>query len=155
MPTRHCAKASELLKYCLVVVCVGILGNCRCVAEEVWVIPHGVGKGNDYLFVVDPSKDIAPPFRRLRCQESLPIYIEQLERAVSRIGGQVLMRVDVEVFAEPGGERAKIAGIKMICVAPKGSLPILDNIKNWSDFSERLGNEIAEDPFRPRTWNVK
>ena len=117
------------------------------VADEFWAIPQVRGKGDDYLFVVDPAKAKQVPHRRLRCMQSLPQYIEEIARAASRVEGRLLLRIDAEIVREVGGERAEKVKVKMVCLTPRSSYPILSKMGNWKDYAESLPEERMPDPF--------
>jgi hypothetical protein len=100
------------------------------IGDEFWAIPLARGKGDDYLFIVNPAKALKPPLRRLRCTESLPLYVEELAKTVSRIDGKLLLRIEADIVPEGvhEGHRTEKLKIKMVCLAPKSSCPILKEV---------------------------
>lgn len=116
-------------------------------ADEFWAVPQVRGKGDDYLFVVNPGEAEQALPRRLRCYQSLPQYIEEMASAASRVKGQLMLRVVAEIVSETGGERVEKVRVKMVCLIPHSSRPILSQMRNWKDYSEALPEEQISDPF--------
>jgi hypothetical protein len=115
-------------------------------AEEFWVIADARLKGDDYLFVLDPEKP-KPPYRRLRCRVSLPLYVEEMAKAAERVKGSLVLRVRAQPVAEPSGESVEEVRILMVTLLPKESWAALAKLKDWKS-AEPLPDEIMKDPFQ-------
>ena len=114
--------------------------------EEFWAIVVASGKGDDFLLVFDPLKS-DPPYRQLRCEKSLPLYIETMATAVKKIDGDVIVRAQGTIIRESGGERIREVGIKMVCTTPRANYSLLQEIKSWDCHTQVLLEENQPDPF--------
>jgi hypothetical protein len=108
--------------------------------EEFWALVTARGKGDDYLWVIDVTKPELPG-RRLRCETTLPRYVEDTASAAERIKADVLVRCEGTVIAERGGERVQELKIKMVCIAPRKNYPLLGEMKSWASYAQALPDE--------------
>ena len=135
-----------MCKCVILVIATWCLMQMTACADEFWAVADAKLKGDDYLYVVNVEKP-DPPFRRLRCRSSLPLYVEEMARAAERVEGQILLRVRATIVAEPSGERVEDIKILMVCLASKESYPLLTAIKKWEQYPQALPEEKVRDPF--------